>query len=207
MTAIITLENNNTLKSVTITKDDIDRLKKTSSRLPIGTTLTKDQALLIMLQSSENRAASALLRNYPGGFVAGIAAMNKKALEIGMLHTKFVDSNGLNPHNVSTAADLAKLVEYASKNAKIRQFSTSKHTKIGRLHYINSNYLVRQGKMPIITQKTGFINEAGYCVVMKMVINETPYTMVFMGSKNKNGRFSDALDARSFILKTKLPKR
>lgn len=207
MTAIITLEQNNNLSTVTITKDDIDTLKRTRSRLPIGTKLSKDQALLIMLQSSENRAASALLRNFPGGFHSGIAAMNKKAKEIGMLHTTFVDSNGLNPKNVSTPSDLVKLLEYASKNDKIRSFSTSKSTKIGRLLYINSNYLVRQGKLPILAQKTGFINEAGYCVVMKVVLNKTPYVMVFMGAKNKNGRFLDALHTKQVILSNRLASR
>lgn len=202
MTAIITLESNQDLsKTITITKDDIDTLKHTRSRIPIGTRLTKDKALLLMLMSSENRAASALLRNYPGGRQAALKAIQAKITELGLTSTKIVDANGLNPKNVSSSIDLAKIVKYASKFNKITRYSTSKSSFLGKKHYINSNPLVRQSTFKHISlSKTGFINEAGMCLVMRVKINNQQYIMVFLKSSTKNQRVLDARQSYKHIL-------
>lgn len=202
MTAIITLESNQNLsEKITITNDDIDRLKHTWSRIPVGTQLTKDKALLLMLMSSENRAASALLRNYPGGKTAALKAIQEKITELGLTSTKIVDANGLNPKNVSSSIDLAKIVKYASKFDRITKYSTSKSSFLGKKHYINSNPLVRQSAFKHISlSKTGYINEAGMCLVMRVRINKQYYIMVFLKSATKNQRVLDARQSYKHIL-------
>lgn len=201
LTAIVTLESNQDLSNViTITKDDIDTLKRTTSRIPVGTKLTKDKALLLMLMSSENRAASALLRNYPGGRQAGLKAIEKKIQELGLTSTKIVDANGLNPKNMSSSTDLTKIVKYASKFDKIVRYSTRKSSHLGKNHYINSNPLVRQNTFKHITlSKTGFINEAGMCLVMRVRIYKENYIMVFLKSASKQQRVQDARRSYDWI--------
>jgi D-alanyl-D-alanine endopeptidase (penicillin-binding protein 7) len=194
LTAIVTLESNQDLnQTITITNNDKDYLKHTWSRLYVGTKLTKQNALLLMLMSSENRAASALLRNYPGGYAKGILAIQNKIQALNLQHTRIVDANGLNPQNVSSSTDLLKIVKYAAKFDKIRQFSTSKRYNFDKKLYINSNPIVRYNSFNNITlSKTGFINEAGMCLVMRVKIKSSTYIMVFLGSPSKQSRVNDA---------------
>jgi len=199
MTAMVVLDAKLPLdEKLTIDRNDIDHLKKTSSRLPLGATLTRREMLHLALMSSENRASSALARHYPGGSKAFIQAMNRKAQELGMSSTHFADSSGLNPRNVSTAQDLAKMVAAASKYELIRKFSThqSEFVKVnnaGTLQYRNSNPLVHQGPLQIAVSKTGYINEAGRCLVMQANIGNRPAYMVFLQA---NGKFTPSADAK-----------
>lgn len=212
MTAIITLESKQDLtKSIKLTKDDIDKLKHTTSRLPIGTTLTKEQALLLMLMSSENRAASALLRNYPGGRREALKAVHKKIKQLELKSTKIVDSNGLNPKNVSSSIDLLKIVKYAAKFDKINQYSTSKSYIFSKKHYINSNPIVRESAFSNISlSKTGFINESGMCLVMRFTLNKQTYIIILLNSISKHQRVADAKSIYRWIknnqTRTYLPK-
>ncbi|WP_420819288.1 serine hydrolase [Paraburkholderia flava] len=187
MTAVVALDAHRALAGrLTVIPADRDFDKFTGSRLKVGSVLSRRDMLHIALMSSENRAAAALSRDYAGGRPRFVAAMNAKARALGMLHTSFVNPTGLSPHNVSTARDLARLVAAADRYALIRTFSTD-HSQIvapghGRLVYHNSNPLVRAGSTPIVLQKTGFINEAGHCVVMRMRIHGHPVTVVLLGA-------------------------
>ncbi|MDE2290101.1 MAG: serine hydrolase [Burkholderiales bacterium] len=186
-----------------VTAQDRDRIKFTGSRLKVGSRLSRRDMLHIALMSSENRAAAALSRDYPGGRPAFIAAMNRKARQLGMRHTHFENASGLSPHNVSTAADLAKLVAYAHRDPLIRRFSTDKwdtvHPGRGQLVYVNSNALIRLGHAPIQLQKTGFINESGHGVVMRMLVRGRPQTLVLLGSRTPRGDIADAIQIRRWL--------
>lgn len=202
MTALITLEANLPLNEpITITAEDVDRIKHTSSRLQLGTTLTREELLHLALIASENRAAAALSRAYPGGRRAFVAAMNRKARELGMVNTYFVDSTGLSSHNRSTAEDLVKLVQAAYRNPLIRRITTtaSYDVKERGLMFVNTNRLVRQSDWEIGISKTGFINEAGYCLVMQARISGRPVIIVLLDSLNKWSRISDAEQIRKWL--------
>ena len=179
-----------------ITDDDVDTLKGSRSRLAVGTQLTRQEALVLALMSSENRAAHALGRNYPGGIPAFVAAMNRKAQELGMTNSRFLDPTGLNSGNVSTARDLAKMVTAASKYAQIREASTTTDAKFdvrGRLQeYRNTNPLVRSDSWDIGVTKTGFIREAGKCLVMQAKVNNRPMVFVLLDSEGSMTRVGDA---------------
>lgn len=179
-----------------ITDDDVDTLKGSRSRLAVGTQLTRQEALVLALMSSENRAAHALGRNYPGGIPAFVAAMNRKAQELGMNNSRFLDPTGLNSGNVSTARDLAKMVTAASKYAPIREASTTSEAKFdvrGRLQeYRNTNPLVRSDSWDIGVTKTGFIREAGKCLVMQAKVNNRPMVFVLLDSEGSMTRVGDA---------------
>lgn len=186
-----------------VTDADVDRLKYSSSRLPVGARMTRRELLHITLMSSENRAASALGRNYPGGIEAFVVAMNAKARLLGMEDTHYVDSSGLSSRNVSSARDLAKLVVAAHEDPLLREFSTSPKSTVqasGRaMHYANTNYLVSLPDWNIGLQKTGFINEAGRCLVMQAMIHGRNVVMVFLDSKGKMSRTADAGRIRRWI--------
>jgi D-alanyl-D-alanine endopeptidase (penicillin-binding protein 7) len=172
MTAMVVLDAGLPLADVlTVTRADIDTLKGTGSRLPIGTRLSREQMLLLALMSSENRAASALARHYPGGEAAFVKAMNVKARMIGLSDTQFYDGTGLDPRNVSSPRDLVRLVAAAAEYPLIREFTTAdeRQVRVGRqmLQYRNSNSLVRNPEWEIGLSKTGFIREAGRCVVTR----------------------------------------
>ncbi len=205
MTALVTTDAQLPLDEVIeITSDDIDREKHTYSRLRPGLTFTRRDLLLLALMSSENRAASALGRSYPGGRTAFIRAMNARARALGMLHTYYRDSSGLSSDNVSTAADLVRLVNAAYKVPLIRDFSTHvEHTvTFGRrsMHFISSNRLVRaENDWHIGLQKTGFTNEAGRCLVMQATVKGRDLVMVLLDSDGKLTRFADAQRVRSWI--------
>jgi len=183
-----------------INNDDRDLLMGTSSRLQIGWALSREDMLHLALMSSENRAAAALSRYYPGGRLAFIRAMNAKAAELGMTHTHFVNPNGLTNKNVSTAIDLADLVQVADQYPLIREFTTDPHydVRIGRyiLSFFNTNRLVGRPDWDIDLQKTGFTNEAGDCVVMRVNVEGRSLIMIFLDATGKLTRFADARRVR-----------
>jgi serine-type D-Ala-D-Ala endopeptidase (penicillin-binding protein 7) len=197
MSAMVVLDAKLPLEEkLKIGDDDRDLVMGTTSRLRVGYTLSREDMLHLALMSSENRAAAALSRYYPGGRPAFIEAMNAKAAELGMTETHFVNPNGLTNENVSTAIDLAKLVRAADRYPLIREFTTDPHynVHIGRyiLMYINTNRLVGRPDWDIEVQKTGFTNEAGRCVVMKVKAQGRYLIMVFLDADGKLTRFADA---------------
>lgn len=204
MTALVVLDANQRLsETLTVTMADVDRLKGTGSRLTVGSRLSRADMLHIALMSSENRAASALARNYPGGQRAFVEAMNAKARMLGMWSTQFADSTGLTPRNVSSAHDLAKLVAAASAYPLIRQYSSTEERMVRngkrQLHYLNSNRLVREGSWPVTLSKTGYIREAGRCLVMATQINREPVILVLLNADTPNSRVADAKRIKSWL--------
>ncbi|MDP2142983.1 MAG: D-alanyl-D-alanine endopeptidase [Gallionella sp.] len=198
MTAMVVLDANLPLnEEVSVDVADLDTLKGTHSRLRIGMTFTRSELLKLALMASENRAASALARTYPGGTRAAIAAMNAKARSLGMYDTQFHDSTGLNSDNVSTARDLSRMVMAARKYHLIQQYSTTASHSVdgwgGReLRFNNTNPLVKNASWDIGVSKTGFINEAGRCLVMEAKINSRPVIIVLLNSQGKSTRIGDA---------------
>ncbi len=205
MTALVVVESGLPLdERVTISSEDKDGIKGTRSRLKPGAELTRSDLLRLALMSSENRAAAALTRAYPGGSHAFVAAMNQKAVELGMWRTRFVDGTGLSSENVSTAQDLARLVGAAYQQPLIREYTTdSKYTvEIGkgrRLDYANSNRLVSSSDWEIGLSKTGYISEAGRCLVLQAKIATTPVIIVLLDSWGKLTRIGDANRIKKWI--------
>jgi D-alanyl-D-alanine endopeptidase (penicillin-binding protein 7) len=206
MTAMVMLDAHLPMDDLLyITDEDVDYLKSTHSRLSVGTSLTRGEMLQLALMASENRAAAALARNYPGGINTFIIAMNRKAELLGMKSTHFLDATGLNSSNVSTAEDLAKMVNAAYNYAEIRQVTTTASQEItlyGRnnpLNFVNTNALVRGGNWIIGLSKTGFINEAGRCLVMQAEISGQPMIIVLLNSEGKLSRIGDANRIRKWI--------
>jgi D-alanyl-D-alanine endopeptidase (penicillin-binding protein 7) len=209
MTAMVVLDAGQPMNQVlTITDAERDRLRNTSSRLAIGTRLTRAELLRLALMSSENRAAAALLRNYPGGFTAGVAAMNRKAKALGMTHTRFVDGTGLSGGNRSTPQDLVRMVRAAARYPTIRSYSTTAEYAVmvgqNRTQYRNTNPLVRNPQWDIALTKTGYLSEAGHCLVMQTTIRGKPVVMVLMDSWGSLTRVGDANRARRW-LETSVP--
>ena len=207
MTAIVVLDSGQSLsESIAITAGDIDRLKGTGSRLSLGATLSREEMLQLALMSSENRAASALARNYPGGEAAFVEAMNVKARLLGLWNTRFHDSTGLNPGNVSSPRDLAKLVAASASYPLIREFSTAHERYVdvnGRsLRFGNTNSLVRSPEWAISVSKTGYISEAGRCLVMQTWLHQQPVVMVLMDSQGRYTRTADAKRVRKWLEQT-----
>ena len=198
MTAMVTLDAELPLEeTIVIDHADVDQLKHTGSRLNVGTGLSRADMLRLALMSSENRAAASLSRTYPGGREAFIAAMNRKAVELGMFNTHFVDPTGLSSENVSTAQDLARMVKTAYEYPLIRQFTTTASHEVettrGRsLQFRNSNGLVKNPAWEIGLSKTGYISEAGRCLVMQAQIAARPVVIVLLDSWGKNTRMGDA---------------
>jgi D-alanyl-D-alanine endopeptidase (penicillin-binding protein 7) len=210
MTGLVVVQAGLDMNEVlTVTDDDVDREKFSSSRLAVGSRMTRSEMLHIALMSSENRAASALGRNYPGGLAAFVEAMNNKARELGMTDTHYVDSSGLSSRNVASARDLAKLAMVAHQEPLLREYSTDPKATIdaGRrlMHYNNTNYLVSSPDWDIGLQKTGFINEAGRCLVMQTIIQGRAVIMVFLDSKGKQSRTADAGRMRRWLEALKPP--
>lgn len=204
MTGLVVVETQQDMNEILeVTDEDIDREKNSSSRLRVGSQLSRANMLHIALMSSENRAASALGRHYPGGIRAFVTAMNAKARALGMSGTHYVDSTGLSSNNVASAADLAKLVIAASNHSILRQYSTDTKYVVepgGRaLQYANSNRLVNNPDWEIGIQKTGYISEAGRCLVMQANINGRPIVMIFLDSKGKLSRLGDAARIRKWL--------
>ena len=210
MTGLIVVEAQQDMdEMLTVTDDDVDREKFTTSRLRVGSRLSRREMLHISLMSSENRAAAALGRNYPGGIQGFVAAMNAKARELGMNDTRYVDSSGLSSRNVASARDLAKLVMAAHQQPLLREFSTDPGSAVatnGRtMQYRNTNYLVTLPDWDIGLQKTGFINEAGRCLVMQTIIQGRAVIMVFLDAKGKQSRTADAGRMRRWLEALKPP--
>lgn len=205
MTSLVVLDAKLPLdEMLEVTKDDRSKNGKGAfSRLTYGTKLSRGDLMRLALMSSENRAAHALGRNYPGGEAAFVRAMNAKAKALGMTRSRFVDSSGLSSDNVSNPRDLAKLVTAAGRNPIIREYSTSaRHTvKVGRqmLEFHNTNSLVRSSAWDITVQKTGYISEAGECLVMQAVIEQRPVIIVLLNSFGKYTRVADAKRIRQWM--------
>ena len=189
---------------VTIDRADVDVLKYTHSRLPIGARIARGELLRIALMSSDNRAAAALARTYPGGTPACLRAMNRKALALGMTRTSFADPTGLSSLNVSNAEDLSRLVLAASRYPAIREATTASMHAITlqdgrRLEFHNSNGLVRNPSWSIGLSKTGYINEAGRCLVMQAEIAARQVVIVLLDSWGKYTRLGDANRIRHWL--------
>ncbi|MGC2518852.1 MAG: D-alanyl-D-alanine endopeptidase [Burkholderiales bacterium] len=204
MTAMVTLDASlDPDELVTITRADVDRLRGSHSRLNVGWQVARDDLLRLALMASENRAASALARSYPGGKEAFVQAMNLKAQLLGMADTRFADVTGLSSANVSTADDLAKLARAAHRYPKIGEYSTTTvHTvKIGRhiFQFGNTNRLTRSSTWDIGLSKTGYISEAGRCLVMQVTLAGRAVIIVLLDSWGKYSRIADARRIRKWL--------
>lgn len=211
MTAVVTSDARlNMNEKITLQQSDFScsGCKTSSSTLRVGDTMNRAEVLLFALMKSENPAASALARTYPGGRSAFIAAMNKKAKALGMNSTHYMESTGLHPGNVSSARDLGILVNVASQYGVIRQFSTTPRYDFNLGYRVlpsnNTNALVRNGGYNINISKTGFINEAGRCVVMHTTLNNRPVAVVLLGASTSQARTNDAIRLMNWV--SSLPK-
>lgn len=207
MTAMVVLDAELPLdEKITVTRDDRDTGKNTGSRLAYGATLTRRQMIQIAIMSSENRAASALGRTYPGGLKKFIEQMNLKAAELKMEHSHFADPAGLNPANTSTASDLSKMIAAAYTYPLIQKASTTESMEVrpfsnrGALRYNNTNRLLKNNTWDIALSKTGYINEAGRCLVMRAVIAGEPVAIVLLNSFGKLTPFGDSNRLRKWLL-------
>ena len=204
MTAMVILDAGQSLSQrLTVSADDIDHLKKTGSRLVVGTSLTREEMLNLMLMSSENRAASALARYYPGGRKAFIEAMNIKARMLGLKETRFADSSGLDPRNLSSPRDLVRMVAASASYPLIREFSTASERYVrvrgGMTRFGNSNPLVKDPEWQVGLSKTGYIREAGRCLVMQTWVRGEPVIMVLLNSQGTWTRTADAKRVRAWL--------
>ena len=188
---------------ISITEDDIDYEKGSRSRLPVGTTLTRGELMHLALMSSENRAAHALGRTFPGGMQRFVGLMNARAMMLGMKDTRYVEPTGLSSENRSSAYDLATLVNTAAQDPLLRQLSTSQgyEVAVGNrvLQYNNTNRLVHNPDWQIGLQKTGYISEAGQCLVMQARVAGRKLIMVFLDSSGKDSRLADAERVRRWV--------
>ncbi len=205
MTSMVVLDAHQSLSEIIeISDDDVDRLKGTSSRLAVGTRLSREEMLRLALMASENRAASSLARSYPGGMQAFLEAVQVKSKMMGLTATHLFDGTGLNKNNVSSAHDLAILVANASRYPLIREFSTSPEYTAelsrGRAHtFHNTNSLVKSSDWQIDVQKTGFINESGKCLVMQAWLGNKPIAIVLLDSNGRYTRIADANRVRKWF--------
>ena len=207
MTAMVILDRGLDLEQrIVLSREDVDSVKGSRSRLRTGSVLTRDELLLLALMASENRAAAALGRTYPGGMPAFVAAMNAKADALGMTDSHFVEPTGLSPANVASARDLAKLVRAAHAYPLIREYSTRDKARVqafgGRpLNFVNTNGLVRSSYWEIDLSKTGYISEAGRCLVMHVRMASKDLIVVLLDSWGKRSRIGDANRIRKWLEK------
>jgi D-alanyl-D-alanine endopeptidase (penicillin-binding protein 7) len=204
MTAMVVLQGGQSLdEELSISQDDVDTEKGSGSRLAVGTRLTRGAMLHLALMSSENRAANALGRHYPGGIAAFVSAMNAKAGLLGMHATRYVEPTGLSSNNQSSAHDLAMLVKAASEVPLIRELSTAQEAAVAvgrrQLQFRNTNALVRDPNWAIGLQKTGYISEAGRCVVMQAQMAGRQLIMVLLDSAGRYSRIGDAERLRTWL--------
>ncbi len=204
MTAIVVLDAKQPLgERIQITEADRDRTKSTFSRLRVGAVMTRGDLMHLALMSSENRAAHTLGNHYPGGMQALVSAMNAKAAALGMVNARFVDSNGLSSQNVASPEDLAKLVIAASHSPTIRAYSTDRRyaVRVDRrtIEFRNTDNLVANPAWNIIVQKTGYISEAGKCLVMEAVIRGRSVVIVLLDSFGKYTRVADAKRIKNWM--------
>ena len=212
MTAMVVLDSTPNLQApISITDEDVDYLRGSHSRLHVGSVVTRETALLLALMSSENRAAHALARQYPGGMPAFLEAMNFKALALGMKNTHFEDPTGLTSNNVSTAHDLAKMVAAAYRYPLIRELSTTSSATVevsGReMAYRNTNPLVKNPAWDVGVSKTGYIHEAGKCLVMQARLADKPVVIVLLDSVGKLTRVGDANRIKRWMESTQASHR
>jgi D-alanyl-D-alanine endopeptidase (penicillin-binding protein 7) len=206
MTAMVVLDAKLSMdEAIEITREDVDTFKNSSSRLPVGSHFRREDLLRLALMASDNRAASALGRTYPGGLPAFVDAMNAKAKALGATNTHYVDSSGLNPGNMSTPADLGKIVAAAASYDRIREFTTTGALSVQlpdskrKLTFVNTNALVRHSDWKIGLSKTGYINEAGKCLVMQAMIANNPVVIVLLDSWGRLTRIGDANRIRKWL--------
>jgi len=207
MTALVVVDANQPLDEIIeITSDDIDRVRHAPSRLTVGTRLTRADMLHLALMSSENRAANSLGRHYPGGLPAFARAMNAKARALGMYDTHFVEPTGLSSQNVSSPRDLVRMIRAAAQRPLIHRYSTDTEMQVrvgsGRVEmFRNTNALVRKDDWDIKVSKTGYINEAGECLVMLTRVNGRDLAIVLLNSQGKFSRIGDAVRLRTLLQK------
>jgi D-alanyl-D-alanine endopeptidase (penicillin-binding protein 7) len=205
MTAMVVLDAHLPMDvKVSVADDNLNKIKRARSRLRVGMTLTRGEMLRLALMASENRAALALARSYPEGTPALVAAMNAKARALGMENTRFFEPTGLDSDNVSTAEDLVKMVTAAGRYTLIHQYTTTASLSVDNLNgrtmrFGNTNPLVRNASWDIGLSKTGFINEAGQCLVMQATINHRPVIIVLLDSWGKRTRVGDANRIRQWM--------
>ena len=209
MTAIVIVDANQPMSEIIeVSANDVDSLKHSRSRLPVGTKLPRSDMLHLALMSSENRAANALGRYYPGGMTAFVAAMNNKAAQLGMSQSHFVEPTGLSSDNVSSPRDLVKLLQASASRPTIHQYTTddqhevrsSGHTTLFR----NTNMLVMNPTWDIKVSKTGYINEAGQCLVMVARINDRDTAIVLLNAEGKGTRVGDAIKIKQWVQQSKI---
>ena len=207
MTAMVTLDAELDLdESITITEEDRDQLRMTGSRLSVGASLPRRELLLLALMSSENRAAKALGRTYPGGTSAFVGAMNTRAAGLGMEHSHFADPAGLDVNNVSTATDLAKMLAAAHDYPLITSATTTTDQDVkpfaqrGAMTFNNTNRLLKNKDWHIELSKTGYINEAGRCLVMQATIEGEAVSIVLLNSFGKLTPYGDSNRLRKWML-------
>lgn len=207
MTALVVLDAGLSLdEQITVTDDDRDRLRGSRSRLPINSVLSRRDLLLAALAASDNRAAAALARTFPGGTTGFIAAMNHKAQQLGMTQSRFADAAGLDRGNVSSARDLVKLVTALDTHPLIAELSTNDKFYLvdrrngRRLTFINTNRFVRGDRWDIALSKTGYTSDAGYCLVMRATISGRPITVVLLNSWGKHSKYGDANRIRDWVV-------
>lgn len=208
MTAIVTLDQKPPMgEIIAIAPEDRDRLRGSASRLRIGVKLTRHDLLLAALAASDNRAAAALARTYPGGRAAMLRVMNAKAKALGMNDTHFADPAGLNNDSVSTARDLATLVSAAIKYPLIQEFTTTGEFAVTdrrrkkTIEFVNTNRLVRSSAWDINLSKTGYTDDAGNCLVMQAVIGERPVIIVLLNSWGKLSKYGDSQRIRDWLIR------
>ena len=204
MTALVVLDAAQPMdETVYVTQRDVDHLKLSTSRLRVGARLTRENMLRLALMASENRAASALAHAYPGGMPAFVDAMNRKAHALSMTDSRFEDATGLNSDNVSTARDLVLLVQEAWRNPYIRAYTTTASYTVPlnrtQVTFNNTNPLVKQDNWHISLSKTGFIDEAGRCLVMRATLAQKDVVIVLLNSQGKYTRIGDANRVRQWM--------
>jgi D-alanyl-D-alanine endopeptidase (penicillin-binding protein 7) len=206
MTAMVVLDASLPLEErIRITRDDRDLIQLTGSRLKAGATLTREQLLRLALMASENRAANALARTWPGGRTAFVRAMNRKAGQLGMQHSHFTDPAGLDPGNVASPRDMAQMVQAALEYPLIRAATTTRSISVhpykgrGELRFNNTNRLLKNASWSIQLSKTGYLNEAGRCLVMQAEIAHQPLVIILLNSFGKLTPFGDSNRIRKWI--------
>lgn len=204
MTALVVMEAGQPLdETLQITSEDVSHGRGAVSRLTPGAELSRGDLMHLALMASENRAAHALGRNYPGGLEACVAAMNAKARELGMTSSQFVEPTGLSDENVASAEDLSKLVMAAAKVPVIREYSTDTkyQVRVGRrvLTYRSTDSLTSKADWDIVVQKTGYIASAGRCLVMQTIIDARTVVIVLLNSYGKRSRVADARRIRRWM--------
>jgi serine-type D-Ala-D-Ala endopeptidase (penicillin-binding protein 7) len=212
MTAMVVLDAKLDMdEAVVIAASDIDTIKGSRSRLPVGSAFRREDLLRLALMASDNRAASALGRAYPGGLSAFIDAMNAQARLLGMSNTRFVDPTGLAPGNISSPQDLARMVAAASAYPRIREYSTTPELQVTlpnakrTMGFSNTNQLVKSQNWDIGLSKTGYISEAGKCLVMQATIANNPVVIVLLDSWGRLTRIGDANRIKKWLEVNKLP--